>query len=503
MWVGLSNIWQKIVSSPAQFFLLLLLAFLLGFVAHAFWEKPLVYAAALPIIAIGNVFFSLLAHSARRIILFFIMMACAALGFWRYDTAWRASAYAQPQVVMPREERFSGVIITDEQARVENTLLTVSDIKTFSDQNLPGRALLYVHVPQRYKYGERIIWECRLQPVSKTATGWDNYLLLRQVLWTCGVYAAPEIIAQEQENKIFTGLYTLKRRIINSAQSILPEPEASFLLGLLIGVKDGLPENLLVAFRNSGTSHILAVSGYNVAQLINVGVSLLTLILVPRRKSAVVMAGAVIIFACVVGGDASVIRAAIMGCVGILAALYRRQYSGLRALLIAAALMLTIDPLILRHDVGFQLSFAAVCGLHALAPGLLSLFPRDWRNGATRILCETSAATLATIPVVLHVFGRLPAVSLLANLLILPFIPWAMLFGVMAILVRQISFSLAVIPAVITAWIMRLVEFIAATSVQLFPWSLEARIGIMAVFCLYFWLILLGVAFWRRASISA
>jgi ComEC/Rec2-related protein len=215
------------------------------------------------------------------------------------------------------------------------------------------------------------------------------------------------------------------------------------------------------------------------------------------------MAGAVIIFACVVGGDASVIRAAIMGCVGILAALYRRQYSGLRALLIAAALMLTIDPLILRHDVGFQLSFAAVCGLHALAPGLLSLFPRDWRNGATRILCETSAATLATIPVVLHVFGRLPAVSLLANLLILPFIPWAMLFGVMAILVRQISFSLAVIPAVITAWIMRLVEFIAATSVQLFPWSLEARIGIMAVFCLYFWLILLGVAFWRRASISA
>jgi competence protein ComEC len=210
------------------------------------------------------------------------------------------------------------------------------------------------------------------------------------------------------------------------------------------------------------------------------------------------MAGVIVVFACVVGGDASVVRAAIMGSVGILATLYGRQYRGLPALLIAAAIMLAVNPLVLRHDVGFQLSFAAVCGLNLLAPGFYNLCPLRWRNGVMRILSETGAATLATMPVILHSFGRLPAVSLLANLLILPLIPWAMLFGTAAAIIGVLSISFAFVPALIAAWIMRLTEWLAVNCARFFPFVLQIQIGAVTMIGFYAGLLFLSLVLQRR-----
>ncbi|MBU0624839.1 ComEC/Rec2 family competence protein [Patescibacteria group bacterium] len=494
---GLKDCWLKLARSSSRIFLVLVGAWLVGLVAHALIEKPIAGTTIVAISAIGATVFSLAARLSWRAVFILLTVTSAILGFWRYNEAWRRSAYTQPEIEIIADQ-FEAIVVADARVRVAESMLTVDDIRTADGQALPGRAQLYVRSPFSYLYGERVTWKCQPRPVSTKSDNWNDRLLLAGARWTCTVYDPPEVLASNQGNKIRAWLSMLKRGVIASIQRILPEPEASFLLGLLIGVKDGLPEQLTESFRNTGTSHILAVSGYNVTQLINVGTLLLALILVPRRRSVALMAGVVIVFACIVGGDASVIRAAIMGCVGILATLYRRQYSGVRALLAAAALMLLVNPLVLRHDVGFQLSFAAVWGLHALAPGLLGFLPLSRRAGVGRILGETLAATLATLPIVLFVFGRLPAIGLLANLLILPIIPWAMLFGALAAAVGLMSGALALVPAMAAAWLMRLVEWIAITSARLMPLALEAKIGIITVGLLYLWLILLAIALSQR-----
>lgn len=494
---GLKDRWLKLARSPSRIFLVLVGAWLTGLVAHALIERPIAGATSMAIGAISAMIFSLTARLSWQVVFILLTVTSALLGFWRYDEAWRMSAYTQPEIEIIAD-RFEATLVTDARVRVTESVLVVDNIRTADGQAVPSRAQLYVRSPFSYLYGERVAWKCRPRSVMGRDNQWNDHLLLAGVRWTCTVYNPPEVLTSNQDNKIRAWLLMLKRRVVASIQQILPEPEASFLLGLLIGVKDGLPAQLTESFRNTGTSHILAVSGYNVTQLINVGVLLLALILVPRRRSAALMAGAVIVFACIVGGDASVIRAAIMGCVGILATLYRRQYSGVRALLAAAALMLLINPLVLRHDVGFQLSFAAVWGLQALAPGLLGFLPLSRRTGIGRIFGETLAATLATLPIVLFVFGRLPAVGLLANLLILPLIPWAMLFGVLAAVVGLVSKALALVPAIAAAWIMRLVEWVAITCARLMPLALEAKIGIVTVSVLYLWLILLAIALSQR-----
>ncbi len=510
MWEWLLEKLGQLAQSRSRTFLVWLVAFLAGVAVHAFYERPMGGVAVMTAVVVGAAVFSLIARLDRRVVLICTAIALAAIGCWRYDTVWRSSAYATPPPTVVGEH-FEGIIIGYVRERERNTLLTV--------QTEFGLARLYVRTPLTYKYGDQIRWGCRPRLVSADDDGWHDRLLLDGVRWTCSVYDSPVLIKTPLSQGVRPGwedsdssanpntirsnglkdvIYRLKRGVVASVQRILPEPEASFLLGLLIGVKDGLPEELTESFRNTGTTHILAVSGYNVTQLINVGVLLLALILVPRRKSAAVMAVAVIIFACVVGGDASVIRAAVMGCVGILATLYRRRYSGARALLAAAALMLAVNPLVLKHDVGFQLSFVAVWGLHALAPGLLGLFPSRWRNVAVRILCETGSATLATAPVILYSFGRLPAVGLLANLLILPLIPWAMLFGALAATIGLVSVSLALVPALIAAWIMLAVEFVAISLARHVPLALEVQVGAVTVGLLYVWLIILAFALARR-----
>jgi ComEC/Rec2-related protein len=489
MWESVAKKIRQLAQSPSRAFLAFVVAFLVGVSAHAVFERQIEGTSMVAMIFLGALAFGIAARVGRSALFVLVVLVCVAVGFWRYEVAWRSSAYAQPAIEV-EGERFEGVIVGFVRERENNTVLLV--------ETEFGLAQAYARSPHSYIYGDRIEWGCKPQPVVAEDGGWQDRLLLDGVRWTCNIYSSPQVISRGEGSPVRAVLYSLKRGVVRSAERVLPEPEASFLLGLVVGAKDGLPAELTDAFRDTGTTHILAVSGYNVTQLINVGVLLLALALVPRRKSAGTMAIGVIIFACVVGGDASVIRAAIMGCVGILATLYSRRYSGVRALLAAAALMLAVNPLVLRHDVGFQLSFVAVWGLHSLAPGLLTTVPLRWRGSVARILCETGSATLATMPIVLYSFGRLPAIGLLANLLILPLVPWAMLFGSLAALIGLVSVPFALVPALAAAWIMRAAEYVALTFARHIPLALEVQVGTVTVVLLYGWLLLFSMALSRR-----
>ncbi|MEA3249000.1 MAG: ComEC/Rec2 family competence protein [Patescibacteria group bacterium] len=492
--------------SPSRAFLVFSLSFVAGVAIAASSEGRLPFFSYIAAVAVGVCVFVCIVRPGRTVFVWCAIVLCLFLGVWRHDAAYRASAYALPPIVIEGGS-FEGRVVSFPLVRVSNTVLTVDDVKLLNDKpgfrearlGTLGKARLYVRTPYEYRYGDVIRWGCKPR-VVEDSEGWNDRLLLDDVRWTCNVYSDSEIVARGRGHPVRAVLYSVKGAVRDAAWRMFPEPESSFLLGLLVGMKDGLPTEMTDAFRDTGTSHILAVSGYNVTQLIEVGVLVFALAYVRRRRSSGLMVLAVIVFACIVGGDASVIRAALMGTVAVLATLFGRRYDSVRALSVAAALMLAVNPLVLRHDVGFQLSFAAVWGLYALAPAFYRTIPMSLRNSLTKTMTETASATLATAPIVLYSFGRLPYVGLVANMLILPLIPWVMLFGVVAMAVGTVSWSVAAVPALIATSIMRVIEWTALTLAEYVPYALEGYAGPVTTVLLFGWLFLLAYALSRAGS---
>jgi competence protein ComEC len=206
------------------------------------------------------------------------------------------------------------------------------------------------------------------------------------------------------------------------------------LLGILIGARKTLPQNITDNFTIDGLSHVVAVSGYNISIIVGSLAGLLAK-LFGRKASFWLSLLVVVGFVIIAGASASVIRAALMGALLLLSLNIGRLYAITPAIMFAAFLMIAINPRILYWDAGFQLSFLATLGIVYFVPVLDRLtvaWPDFWK--LKEILFTTLAAIVATLPLILFTFGRLSVVAPLANILILPFIPATMLFGFLTFL---------------------------------------------------------------------
>jgi competence protein ComEC len=138
----------------------------------------------------------------------------------------------------------------------------------------------------------------------------------------------------------------------------------------------------------------------------------------------------VALFTILTGAQASVVRAAIMGAIVLLARREGRLNDPHNAIVLAGAAMILINPLVLRYDIGFQLSFAATLGLIYLAPAIEKYFaklPKFFQLRETMIM--TVSAQIFVLPLLLYYFKNFSVISLPANLIILPTIPFAMVLG--------------------------------------------------------------------------
>jgi competence protein ComEC len=200
------------------------------------------------------------------------------------------------------------------------------------------------------------------------------------------------------------------------------------LLGILIGARRSLPPQVLDDFTNTGVSHVIAISGYNISVIV---ASLAFLAkLIGRRSSFWISLLVIFAFVVVSGASSSVLRASIMGGLLLLSFQVYRPYRITPALCFAAALMLVWNPRILYWDVGFQLSFLATLGIVYAVP-VLETLTTSWPNpfGTKTILLVSTSAILATMPLVLLQFGQVSLVALPVNILMLPFVPLTMLCG--------------------------------------------------------------------------
>lgn len=237
---------------------------------------------------------------------------------------------------------------------------------------------------------------------------------------------------------LYKNIFKVKEKFQNSVNLSVAEPNASFINGILLGTRQNIPDDLKEAFNKTGTTHILAISGYNI--MIISWAILEGLIYFFRRRTAFwISVGVIILFVILTGASASVVRAATMGLLLSFAHGYGRLYDQKNSIILAGVVMIYHNPLVLVFDIGFQLSFLAVFGLTYLYPYINE---KLWKvpkiGGLKEVTLMTLSAQIAVAPLLIFYFGNFSFFSLPTNVLILPFIPVSMLFGFSAGLVGMI-----------------------------------------------------------------
>jgi competence protein ComEC len=276
----------------------------------------------------------------------------------------------------------------------------------------------------------------------------------------------------------------------------MPSREATLARGFVLGEDEGIDAATVEDFRRAGLSHLLAVSGQNVALLALLAMPLLALLGMPLRTRLLWIVAAIAVYVPLAGGGPSIVRAGVMGALTLLATLAGRRASRLYALAIAAIVTLAIDPGI-GADVGWQLSFAAVLGILAIArPLRTAIVSRLGSGGPRGALAEgvavTVAATLATAPLIAFRFGELSTVSLLANLLALPAVAPAMWLGMLTSIGAQVPGFPAAVPNAIAAPLLAYIAAVASWCGRPGWACLELELGVRGLVVSY--VVLIGSA---------
>ena len=235
--------------------------------------------------------------------------------------------------------------------------------------------------------------------------------------------------------KIFKIIYNVREKVEKQIKHDFPEPGAAYLSGLLLGGADRLPEELSENFRKTGTTHAVAVSGYNITIIASFLMWLGIMIGFWRQKAFWFAVVGIVFFVFMIGAPSSAIRAAIMGVLVLWAAKNGKLANSWRAIVIVAFLMVAFSPFSLVYDAGFQLSFLATISLIFLYAPLSDKFEitNDFLE-IKSILLMTIVAQLGVLGLMIYVFNSFSLISLLANLIILPLIPVIMLGGFLVVI---------------------------------------------------------------------
>ncbi len=341
---------------------------------------------------------------------------------------------------------------TDVQTSATGSVIPVSGKVLVTDRR---------HWP-RYRYGDSVTIKGLLDhPKNSETFAYNNYLS-RFEIYTTMRATTISVESEGHGNLIMSGLIRLREIFEAQINKVFPEPQASFLAGLLTGSRRGMPEHLTDAFKRTGLTHIVAISGFNITIIIAIIAGALFFLPLKWRFLPTVLC--IVLFTLFVGASASVVRASIMGILGLFA-LQTGRLKNLRLIILwTACAMLLWNPKQLWYDAGFQLSFLAVIGLSETAP-----FLEKWLKkvpstlGIRDALTVTIAAQVFAMPWVVYQFGTLSLISPLANILVAPLIPFAMLFGFLGTIVSFVSIPVGQLFGFVAWGCMELILLITTT----------------------------------------
>jgi len=383
-----------------------------------------------------------------------------------------------------------GIISEEPDTRLEKTYLTVSNIK-IAGQELRSKVLLSVPLFPEYEYGQQIQFKTKLhEPKEYEDFSYKNYLSRFGI---DAVAYQPEILLEPESggNRIKQLIFALKARFLQNLNQVLPEPQAAFMGGLLLGAKRAIPEEISEQFKITGTSHIVAISGYNITVIAISIAAALAYVGLNKKFAFPLSVISIIAFVVMTGAQPSVVRAGFMGVLLLLAVNLGRAHAINNILAFSAATMLFINPQVLHFDIGFQLSFTAFLGLVYFTPIIEPYF--QWVPGVFRsFLLATLSAQIFTLPILLFNFGLLSIIAPLVNVIVLVVIPATMLAGFLTGFLGffsvPISHLFSMVAWGLLTYILKVVEFSSQIPFATVDWKFNVISVVVYYVCLIIFL---------------
>ncbi|MBI5306619.1 ComEC/Rec2 family competence protein [Candidatus Wolfebacteria bacterium] len=372
---------------------------------------------------------------------------------------------------------FNGIMVNYPQKERSSQKLTINIQPPYS-----GKIFAVVKPYPSYDYGDLIQFE---GAIKKPESQWYADYSVKDGVFGVLNYPKNDLIDKNKASQIKTKLFKLKSGIIAIFQKTLSPEKAAFLFGITLGERAEFSKELKDKMGASGTTHLVALSGQNITIIAVIAGSFFGYFL--RRKFVFWPTLIIIVFfVLMTGAEASVVRAAIMGGIILLAKQIGRIHSIRNAIAAAALIMVLHNPLILRFDLGFQLSFAALMGIIYFSPiirKVLKMKEEEGFLGWRENFLTTTSAQLAVLPLILINFGNFSLFSLPANILILEMIPLTMIFGFILGALGFFSIYLATILGWFTSLFLNY-ELAIIDIFSKFPQS-NFRIGILGAIVYY------------------
>ena len=293
----------------------------------------------------------------------------------------------------------------------------------------------------------------------------------------------------------------LRRYFSSGMHSAIPEPLSSFGLGLLIGQRATLPEEVNQQLSKVGLTHIVAVSGYNLTILIQFVLRLFS----NRSKYQLTVFTILFIglFLLITGFSASIVRASVVSLLSIWAWFYGRKFRALMLLLLSASLTAGFYPIYIWSDIGWYLSFLAFFGILVIAPTINSRFFNDKPSKILRqLLTETFSAQILTLPLILYIFGKLSLFALAANMLVVPFVSIAMGFCFVSGIVGAMIPSMAGWFSFPTVLVLNYMLDVTKMISQIPMASIEIQFTLLQTIFCYALILFVVLVWWNKLSIG-
>lgn len=322
-----------------------------------------------------------------------------------------------------------GSITSPPDSRESHQKVTVTII-SFDDKRVEGKVLLLVSRDIALHYNDTIEFSCSLEtPTPIEDFAYDKYLARFSIYSICAFPKSVEILVSDSKRGIGQ-LFTVRTYFERHIESSLPEPQSSLLKGILFGDKRGMGTHLTEVFQRTGLTHIVALSGFNIAILVGLCITIGPYLYLSRRLLFPVVTIILVIFILMTGASPSVIRAGMTAWVVLVAYEIRRPVHPENVLLTVALVMVLINPKIIIWDIGWQLSFITTYALIAIVP-LIQRYVRHLPSlyGIRDASIMTMVAIAVTSPLIIWHFQGLSLIALVANILIVPVIPFIMVVG--------------------------------------------------------------------------
>ena len=381
---------------------------------------------------IGGIFINSLFSVPQLFMLVFLVLGILLISvFWKYKNfivigfclvflvagVWRHGAVESriPDNV-EQDIIIIGVVSKEPDIRETNIKLTIES------ENATGKILVTASRYPQYQYGDKLKITGKLKnPETFESFNYKEYLS-KDGVYSVMYWPEIELISAGHGNFVYANILQFKNKVRESLYQNLSPPQSSILGAMILGDKRKLSEELKEKLNIAGVRHITAISGMHIMIFSGILMYLLMALGLKRGKAFCFTLILLALFIIMVGFPSSAVRAGIMGSLFLLAQAVGRPKSGLRAIVFAATFMVAGNPLILKLDVGFQLSFLAVMGIIYLMPLL-----QKWLK--LRILAMTLAAQVFTLPILIYNFGYISLIAPITNIFIVPLLPFIMVFG--------------------------------------------------------------------------